>query len=112
MSARGETWLWIAQRLTAAVLAIGVLAHLVTIIYVVRRGLSAEAVLARTQGSLWWLGFYLAFVLAAALHGGIGLRVIMRELTPWRGPSLDGAALTLATILLIAGWRAAIGLFA
>ena len=112
MSARGETWLWIVQRTTAGVLAAGVLVHLVTIIYAARHGLSADAILARTQGNLAWLGFYLVFVLAAALHAGVGLRVILRESTSWHGRSLDGAVLAIAAVLLVAGWRAAIGLFA
>jgi len=112
MTARAEIWLWIVQRATAVVLALAVLIHIATIVYAVRAGLSAPAVLARTQGNLWWLGFYLVFVLAAALHAGVGLRTILREMTPWRGPSLDGAAACASLFLLVAGWRAAIGLFA
>jgi fumarate reductase subunit C len=112
MTARAETWLWIVQRATAAILALAVLVHLATVIYAVRAGLSAAAVLARIQGNPWWLGFYLVFVLAAALHAGVGLRTILREMTPWRGPSLDGAAACMSLFLLAAGWRAAIGLFA
>ena len=112
MTARAEAWLWIVQRATAAVLAVAVAVHLATIIYAVHTGLSAAAVLARTQGNPWWLGFYLVFVLAAALHAGVGLRTILREMTPWRGPSLDGAAACASLFLLFMGWRAAIGLFA
>ena len=112
MSARAETWAWIVQRASAAVLAVGVIVHLATIVYAVRAGLSAHAILSRTQGTPWWLAFYLGFVAAAALHAGLGLRVIAREMTPWRGRSLDGTAALAALLLLIAGWRAALGLFA
>ncbi|HTS90673.1 MAG TPA: succinate dehydrogenase [Stellaceae bacterium] len=112
MTARAEASLWIVQRATAVVLALAVLVHLATIVYAVRTGLSAVSVLARTQGNPWWLGFYLVFVLAAALHAGVGLRTIIREMTPWRGPSLDIAAVCASLFLLVAGWRAAIGLFA
>jgi fumarate reductase subunit C len=112
VSARVETWAWIVQRASAAVLAFGVIVHLATIVYAVRTGLSAQAILARTQGNFWWLAFYLIFVAAAALHANIGLRVIVREMTPWSGRSLDGAAAVAASLLLIAGWRAALGLFA
>lgn len=112
MGARGETWLWILQRATAAVLALAVLVHLATLIYAVRHGLSAAAILARTQGNLAWLGFYLVFATAAALHAGVGLRVVLREWTPWRGPGLDLAVLSLAALIAAAGWRAAFGLFA
>ena len=112
MSARIETWLWLLQRASAAVLALAVAVHLVTIIYAVRHGLTAAAILSRTVGNPWWLGFYLVFAAAAALHAGIGLRVIARETLGWRGRSLDGAAALAALLLLAAGWRAAFGLFA
>jgi len=112
VSARIETWLWILQRATALVLATSVLVHLVTIIYAVRHGLSAAAILARTAGNPWWLGFYLLFATAAAIHAGIGIRVVLREWTPLRGRVLDLSAATLATISLMLGWRAAFGLFA
>jgi fumarate reductase subunit C len=112
MGARGETWLWLLQRATAAVLALAVLVHLATLIYAVRHGLSAAAILARTQGNLAWLGFYLVFATAAALHAGVGLRGVLREWTPWRGPGLDLAVLSLAVLMAAAGWRAAFGLFA
>jgi fumarate reductase subunit C len=112
VSARGETWLWLLQRASAAVLALAVLVHLATIIYATRHGLSAAAILGRTAGNHWWLGFYLLFAAAAALHAGIGVRVILREMTAWHGRSLDLAAMLLALGTLALGWRAAFGLFA
>ena len=112
MSARVETWLWILQRATALVLASSVLVHLVTIIYAVRHGLSATTILARTSGNPWWLAFYLLFATAAAIHAGIGVRVIVKEWTPWRGHGLDLTALLFAIVSLALGWRAAFGLFA
>jgi succinate dehydrogenase subunit C len=112
MSVRGETWLWIVQRATAAVLAFAVLVHLVTLVYAARHGLSAAAILERTRGNGIWLGFYLVFATAAALHAGVGLRAIAREMTPWRGAGLDAAALAAAALAAAAGWRAALGLFA
>ena len=56
MSRRGETALWAAQRLTAVILAACVVVHLLTIIYAVRGGLSAAAILGRTRGSVPWAG--------------------------------------------------------
>ncbi len=112
MGARVETWLFILQRATAAVLAGAVLVHLATLVYAVRHGLSAAAILARTEGNLAWLLFYLLFATAAALHAGIGLRSILREMTPWRGRGADLALLALAALIAAAGWRAAFGLFA
>ena len=112
MSARAEAWLWIAQRGAALVLAVAVALHLATIIYAVHHGLSAAAILARTQGNLAWLVFYAIFALAAAVHGGIGLRTIIRETTVWRGATLDIATAVVIVGLSLAGWRAASALFA
>jgi fumarate reductase subunit C len=112
MSARAETWLWLLQRLSAALLAFAVLVHLATVIYATRHGLSAVAILARTRGNGVFLAFYLAFAAAAAVHAGIGLRAMAQEFTPWRGAALDLAVLALALFIAAAGWRAAFGLFA
>jgi hypothetical protein len=51
-SRRIETLLWTAQRASAAVLAVCVAVHLVTVVYAVRGGLSAAEILARTRGSV------------------------------------------------------------
>jgi fumarate reductase subunit C len=112
LSARAETWAWIVQRAAAVVLAIAVTVHLVTIIYAVRSGLSAAAILGRIEGNAAWLAFYAAFALAAALHGAHGLRTVAREWTPWRGRSLDFAAVLAAALLAAAGCRAAWALYA
>jgi fumarate reductase subunit C len=107
---RVETLLWTAQRASAAVLAVCVAVHLVTIIYAVRGGLTAAEILARTRGSLGWMVFYSLFVLAVAIHAPIGLRSILREMTVWRGPSLDAATALAAVLLVVIGWRAVGGL--
>ena len=112
MAARGETWLWLLQRASAGVLALAVMVHLATLVYAVRHGLSAAAILERTRGNGLWLGFYLLFASAAALHAGIGLRAIAREMTPWQGPRLDAALILAALAIAATGWRAAFGLFA
>jgi fumarate reductase subunit C len=106
VSARGEARLWVAQRATAVILAICVLVHLATIIYAVRAGLSAEAILARTRGSIAWGLFYGAFVLAAAVHGAIGLRTVAAEWLAFRGAAADAAASLAALALLVLGLRA------
>lgn len=87
-------------------LALLVAAHIATIIVAVQGGLSAVEVLARTRGSWLWGGFYGLFVLAVAVHGPIGLRSVVRELTPWRKTSLDWAALAVAVVVLSMGLRA------
>ncbi|TMH40531.1 MAG: succinate dehydrogenase, partial [Betaproteobacteria bacterium] len=85
MSARTDTVLWIVQRASAAVLALCVTVHLVTIVYAVRGGLTAADIFARTRGSLGWLAFYTLFVLAVAVHAPIGLRPVLTEWLGWRG---------------------------
>lgn len=103
---RFELWLFIAQRATAALMAPLLLIHLVTIMVAIRGGLSAEEILGRTQGSLIWGAFYSLFFAAAGIHGAIGLRAVLREWTPWRGRSLDGAAIAFALVVLLLGSRA------
>jgi fumarate reductase subunit C len=112
VSARAQVWLWIAQRATAAVLAVCVLVHLVLMIYAVRGGLSAAEILGRTSGSVGWLVFYGVFVAAVAVHGPIGLRNILTETFGWRGagPNLLVAVIGLA--LLVWGGRAVWAVFA
>ena len=111
MSAKTETTLWVAQRASAAVLALCVTVHLVTIIYAVRGGLTAAEIFARTRGSVGWLAFYTVFVLAAAVHAPIGLRPICTEWLRWRGRSRDVALAAFAIVLLGMGLRAVIAVF-
>src|SRR3546814_7270871 len=79
VNGRIELWLYVAQRLSAMVLAPLVLVHLGTIIYAIQDGLTAAEIFSRTQGSLFWAVLYGLFVIAAAVHGAIGLRTIARE---------------------------------
>lgn len=106
MSARGQTRLWLAQRVSAAVLAVCVAVHLVTMIGAVRGGLSAGDILARTRGSVAWAAFYATFVLAVAVHAPIGLRTVAAEWLDWRGRSADAACLGAAAVLLALGGAA------
>ena len=101
-----ETRLYLAQRLSAMVLAPLVLVHLGLIVYAVRGGLGAAEILGRTQGSVGWALFYGLFVLAAAVHAPIGLRNVAREWTPWRGRSLDWSVLGVGALLAVLGFRA------
>jgi fumarate reductase subunit C len=108
---RWEARLWVAQRLSAMVLALCILVHLATIIVAVRGGLSAAEILSRTRGSAAWLSFYGLFVAAVAIHAPIGLRAILSEWLGWRGRSLDVAAALFSAFLFAAGLRTALGLF-
>jgi fumarate reductase subunit C len=112
VSFRGEARLWIAQRASAAVLAVCVSVHLVTIVYAVRSGLSAAEILERTRGSAAWFAFYSVFVLAVTVHAPIGLRAVLNEWLGWRGRSRDLALLLFATLLAWTGMRAVSSVFA
>jgi fumarate reductase subunit C len=98
--------LWIAQRATAAVLALCVVAHLATMVFAVRGGLTASEILARTRGNAAWAAFYGVFVLAVAVHAPIGLRTVAGEWLQWRGRAADVCCVALGVLLLALGWRA------
>lgn len=108
MSKRREVRLWAAQRVTAAILAACVVVHLVTMIYAVRGGLSAAEILGRTRGNYVWGAFYTVFVLAAAVHGAIGLRTIASEWLGMRGAGAELLMTVTALVLTLAGLRAVV----
>jgi fumarate reductase subunit C len=107
-AARAQSLLWLAQRGTAAVLALCVVVHLVTMIVAVRGGLTAAEILGRTRGSVAWAVFYGVFVLGVAIHAPIGLRALIAELRGGHGRGIDLAMLAFAAVLLALGWRAGV----
>ena len=109
---RPQALLWIAQRASAAVLALCVVVHLATIIYAVRGGLSGTEILERTRGNAGWLAFYSLFVLAVTVHAPIGLRAVLGEWLGWCGRSRDVALLAFAMLLAAMGMRAVFAVFA
>ena len=112
MTRRAETLLWVAQRASAALLALCVMLHLATMIYAVRGGLTGAEILSRTHGNRAWLVFYSAFVLAVAVHAPIGLRAVLAEWLGWRGRSRDFALIAFAVVLAGMGLRAVAAVFA
>jgi len=106
VSTRAGARLWVAQRATAAVLAFCVLVHLLTIIYAVQGGLTASEILDRTQGNFAWGAFYSLFVVAAAIHGAIGLRTVASEWLSFRGKAADAALALVAVTMIVLGLRA------
>ena len=112
MSPRAQARLWVAQRLSALVLAFAVAVHLATMVYAVRSGLSAAEILDRTRGNLPWFLFYASFVVAIAIHLPIGLRNVLAEFLGWRGRLLEALTLALAAGLLAWGLRAAWAVYA
>lgn len=111
MKRRTEVLLWGAQRISAMVLALCVVVHLITMIYAVRSGLSGAEILARTQGNAGWLVFYVVFVAAVAVHAPIGLRTILSEMTGWRGRGANIFAAALGLSLALWGLRAVLAVF-
>ena len=103
--------MFVAQRVTAGILAFAVAVHIATMIYAVRAGLEAGQILDRTRENVWFLSFYLVFVGAIAIHAPIGLRNVIREWTRWRGWSLDVALFMFAVALLLLGARAALAVY-
>jgi fumarate reductase subunit C len=112
VSARTETLLWVAQRASAAVLALCVAVHLATIIYAVQGGLTGAEILGRTRGNAAWAAFYTVFVAAVAVHAPIGLRALLAEWLGWRGRSRDFLLIAFGALLAGLGLRAISGVFA
>ncbi len=108
MSVRLEARLWLVQRVTAAILAVCVVVHLLTIIYAVRVGLSAAEILGRTRGSAAWGSFYGVFVLAAAVHGAIGLRTVAAEWLGFRSAAAGWTMTLIALVLALTGLTAVV----
>jgi fumarate reductase subunit C len=98
--------LYVLQRATAAIMVPLVLAHIGVIYYATSRGLSAAEILGRTRGSVGWGAYYTLFVLAASVHGAIGVRTITAEWGGLRGRSLDVFAWAFALVLMALGLRA------
>jgi fumarate reductase subunit C len=102
-SVRAAAWRFLLQRATAAVLAVCVVVHLGTIIYAVRQGLSAEAIVTRMHANVAWPVFYAIFVAAAAVHAPLGLRAVADEWLGLRGRATDIVLGILALVLLAGG---------
>jgi fumarate reductase subunit C len=98
--------LYLAQRLSAMIMAPLVLGHLAVMIYAVQGGLSAAEILSRTQGSVWWGLFYGLFVVAVSVHAAIGLRVVVNERLKLTGAGLNGFTWLVGIGLMAMGGRA------
>lgn len=101
-----EARLYVLQRLSAVLMAPLVIVHLMTILYAVRGGLSAEEILARTEGVTIWTIFYGMFVLAVSIHAPLGLRKILVEWAGLPRPWASRLALIFFAGFFIAGGRA------
>lgn len=102
--------LYLAQRISAAIMAPLVLLHLGLMIYAIQGGLDAAEILSRTRGSFFWGGIYALFVLAVAVHASIGLRTILREWLRLGGKTLSLLCWAIFLLLLVTGLRAVFAL--
>ena len=98
--------LYMAQRITALLMAPLVMGHIAVMIYAVQGGLSANEILSRTQGSLLWFVFYGTFVLAVSIHGTIGVRTVLLEWCGVKSGILNALTLALGLVLFAMGARA------
>ena len=98
--------LYMAQRLSALLMAPLVVGHLAVMIYAIQGGLSAAEILGRTQGSVLWFLFYGTFVVAVSIHGAIGLRTIVHEWSGLKGRPLDALMWIAGGGLFVLGARA------
>lgn len=98
--------LYLAQRITALIMAPLVLGHLAVMIYAVQGGLDAAEILSRTRGSVSWGLFYGVFVLAASIHAAIGLRVVVHEYLKVTGAALSAFTSLTGLLLFFLGARA------
>jgi succinate dehydrogenase subunit C len=103
--------LFLLQRTSGAVLALAVAVHLATIAYAVHGNFTAGEIIARTEGNVTFLAFYLMFVVAVAVHAPIGLRNVLREWLSCKGPACDSALAALALVLFGLGVRAVTALY-
>lgn len=101
--------LWFWQRMSAIVLALCVVVHLVVIMVAVRGGLTGAEVLQRTRENWAFAAFYAVFVLACAVHVPIGLLAIAQEWLGWRSRSAFVGAWLFSALLGVAGLRAVYG---
>ena len=98
--------LYIWQRITAALLLPMICVHVAVIFYAMRRGLTAADILSRTHGSVAWALFYGTFVLAASIHGSIGVRNVLAEWSPLNDRAAGITAVIFGAGLVVLGLRA------
>ena len=98
--------LYMAQRLSALVMAPFVIVHIAVMVYAIQGGLTAAEILGRTQGSVFWFLFYGLFVVAVSFHAAIGLRVILYEWVGLKGTALNAVSWGIGILLFAMGANA------
>lgn len=110
MSPANQARLWLAQRLSAMLLAVLLVVHIGVMIWAVRGGLSGAEILARTRGSAWAALLYGLLVAGAAVHAPLGIATVCQEWLGLRGRALWIPTALLAALLAVLGGAAVWGL--
>lgn len=100
--------LYILQRASAALMVPLIVVHLIVIYMASAKGLTAADILSRTRGSFSWGAFYSLFVVLAAVHAAIGVRVVCREWTGLSAATLNMLMWTVGVVLFLLGMRAVV----
>ena len=98
--------LFVAQRLTGALLAALLLVHLGTIIFAVQGELTVAEIVGRVRGNTYWIIFYGVFIVAAIVHSMIGLRNVLTEMSNIHRRIIDSAVLLYVILSIFLGFEA------
>jgi len=110
-SVRVETWLWLAQRISAAVLAVCIAVHIATMIIAMQGGLSTAEIAGRVAGNPVWLAFYGVFLGAVTVHAPIGIRTVLLETTSLSENRVRLLTMLMGLFVAVLGVRTIYGLF-
>ncbi|QCY09556.1 succinate dehydrogenase [Pseudomonas sp. MPC6] len=110
MSTRIEFKLWLLHRVSAMLLGLFVVIHIVGMIIAIQGGLSSAEILQRTSENYVMGVFYSVFTIAAAVHSSIGLRTVAFEVLGWRGAIVNRVLTVFFLMLCVTGISAIGGL--
>jgi len=108
---RSETWLWLAQRTSAIVLAVCIAVHLTTMIIAMQGGVSTAEIAGRVGGNPVWLVFYGIFLAAVSVHAPIGIRTVLQETTSLSAKRIGLLTMLLGLFVFVLGVRTILGLY-
>ena len=106
-----QTWVWLAQRLSAVVLAICSIVHIGGIIVAVQHGLTTVEITNRVGANIGWFLFYSIFIISAAIHAPLGLRNILSEMTEISNEIVNIFSLVFCLIILLLGLKTTWGFY-
>lgn len=104
-----EARAWYLQRISAMVLTLFVIIHLLVMVFAIHGGLSAAEILSRTRSTPLVGIFYGLFVIACAVHVPIGLARIAEEWGAMSAVAAKRLSQGFAALILIAGFAAVWG---